>query len=56
VALAELGQEVANRNDFHETMRTSLHLLLGSIAIMRGGSRGIRDSSTRCRWRGSCAR
>jgi transcriptional regulator with GAF, ATPase, and Fis domain len=36
-ALAELGQEVANRNDFHETMRTSLHLLLGSIAIMRGG-------------------
>jgi hypothetical protein len=36
-ALAELGQEVANRNDFHETMRTSLHLLLGSLAIMRGG-------------------
>ena len=36
-ALAELGQEVASRNDFHETMRTSLHLLLGSIAIMRGG-------------------
>lgn len=35
-ALAELGQEVANRNDFHETMRTSLHLLLGSLAIMRG--------------------
>ena len=36
-ALAELGQEVASRNDFHETMRTSLHLLLGSLAIMRGG-------------------
>jgi HD-GYP domain-containing protein (c-di-GMP phosphodiesterase class II) len=36
-ALAELGQEVANRNDFHETMRTSLHLMLGSLAIMRGG-------------------
>lgn len=35
-ALAELGQEVASRNDFHETMRTSLHLMLGSIAIMRG--------------------
>ena len=36
-ALAELGQEVASRNDFHETMRTSLHLLLGALAIMRGG-------------------
>jgi HD-GYP domain-containing protein (c-di-GMP phosphodiesterase class II) len=36
-ALAELGQEVASRNDFHETMRTSLHLMLGSLAIMRGG-------------------
>jgi HD-GYP domain-containing protein (c-di-GMP phosphodiesterase class II) len=36
-ALAELGQEVANRKDFHETMRTSLHLLLGSLGIMRGG-------------------
>ena len=36
-ALAELGQEVTSRNDFHETMRTSLHLLLGSLAIMRGG-------------------
>ncbi|MEP6704123.1 MAG: hypothetical protein ABJB34_04905, partial [Acidobacteriota bacterium] len=36
-ALAEIGQEVANRHDFHETMRTSLHLLLGSLAIMRGG-------------------
>src|SRR5215213_9524123 len=36
-ALAEIGQEVANQKDFHETMRTSLHLLLGSLAIMRGG-------------------
>ncbi len=36
-ALAELGQEVSNKNTFPETIRTSLHLLLGSIAIMRGG-------------------
>ena len=36
-ALAELGQEVANKNSFQETIRTSLHLLLGSLAIMRGG-------------------
>lgn len=36
-ALAELGQEVANKNSFQETIRTSLHLLLGSLGIMRGG-------------------
>lgn len=36
-ALAELGQEVADRNSFQETIRTSLHLLLGSLGIMRGG-------------------
>lgn len=36
-ALADLGQEVANKNNFQETIRTSLHLLSGSLAIMRGG-------------------
>ncbi len=36
-ALAELGQEVSFRQNFQETVRTSLHLLLGSLAIMRGG-------------------
>lgn len=36
-ALAELGQEVAQKNSFQEMIRTSLHLLLGSLAIMRGG-------------------
>lgn len=36
-ALADLGAEVANKNSFQETMRTSLHLLLGSLGIMRGG-------------------
>lgn len=36
-ALAELGQEVANKNNFQETIRTSLHLILGSLGIMRGG-------------------
>ena len=36
-ALAELGNEVAHKQNFPEMMRTSLHLLLGSLAIMRGG-------------------
>ena len=36
-ALAELGSEVALKQNFQEMIRTSLHLLLGSLAIMRGG-------------------
>lgn len=36
-ALAELGQEIANKSNFQDTIRTSLHLLLGSLGIMRGG-------------------
>lgn len=36
-ALADIGQEVAHKNSFHEMIRTSFHLLLGSLAIMRGG-------------------
>lgn len=36
-ALAELGQEVSNKNNFQETIRTSLHLLSGALGIMRGG-------------------
>jgi HD-GYP domain-containing protein (c-di-GMP phosphodiesterase class II) len=36
-ALAELGHEVANKNSFQETIKTSLHLVLGSLGIMRGG-------------------
>lgn len=36
-ALAELGQEITNKNNFQETIRTSLHLLSGALAIMRGG-------------------
>jgi HD-GYP domain-containing protein (c-di-GMP phosphodiesterase class II) len=36
-ALADLGAEVANKSSFQETIRTSLHLLLGSLGIMRGG-------------------
>jgi len=36
-ALAELGQEVSNRNSFQETIRTSLHLVSGAIGIMRAG-------------------
>ena len=36
-ALAELGYEVANKGNFLETIRTSLHLVLGSLGIMRGG-------------------
>ena len=36
-ALADIGQEVAHARNFQEMIRTSLHLLLGSLAIMRGG-------------------
>ena len=39
-ALAELGQEICNKQNFHETVKTSLHLLLGSLAIMRGAVAG----------------
>ncbi len=35
-ALADLGEEVATTGDFNEMVRTSLHLLLGTIAIRRG--------------------
>lgn len=36
-ALADIGEEVADKYNFHEMIRTSFHLLLGSLAIMRGG-------------------
>ena len=35
-ALADLGQEVANAGDFTEMVRTSMHLLLGTLALRRG--------------------
>jgi hypothetical protein len=35
-ALADLSQEIANTSDFQEMVRTSLHLLLGTLAIRRG--------------------
>lgn len=35
-ALADLGQEVASAGDFNEMVRTSMHLLLGTLAIRRG--------------------
>src|SRR5262252_1751767 len=35
-ALADLGQEIANTSDFAEMLRSSFHLLLGSVAIRRG--------------------
>ncbi len=35
-ALADLGQEVASSGDFNQMVRTSLHLLLGTLAIRRG--------------------
>lgn len=35
-ALADLGQEIANTSDFEEMLRSSFHLLLGSMAIRRG--------------------
>ena len=35
-ALADLGEEVASTGDFSDMVRTSLHLLLGTLAIRRG--------------------
>src|SRR5215831_3747352 len=35
-ALADLGQEIADTSDFREMVRTSLYLLLGTLAIRRG--------------------
>lgn len=35
-ALADLGQEVADTTNFQEMARTTLHLLIGSLAIRRG--------------------
>jgi len=35
-AFADLGQEVASAGDFSEMVRTSLHLLLGTLALRRG--------------------
>ncbi len=32
-ALADLGQEVANTGDFNDMVRTSMHLLLGTLGI-----------------------
>lgn len=35
-ALADLGQEIADTSDFQEKMRSALHLVQGSLGIMRG--------------------
>jgi HD-GYP domain-containing protein (c-di-GMP phosphodiesterase class II) len=35
-ALADLGQEVANTGNFGEMVQTSMHLLLGTLALRRG--------------------
>ena len=35
-SLADLGQEIAKTTEFHEMVRTSLHLLLGTLGIRRG--------------------
>lgn len=44
-ALADLGQEVANTGDFNEMVRTSMHLLLGTLAIRRGAVAECLDQS-----------
>ncbi len=35
-ALADLGQEIAGTGEFSDMVRTSLHLLLGTLALRRG--------------------
>ena len=48
-ALADLGQEIAGTGDFTEMVRTSLHLLLGTLALRRGAvAECIDEGSLRC--------
>jgi len=48
-ALADLGQEIAGTGDFTEMVRTSLHLLLGTLALRRGAvAECIQEGSLRC--------
>ena len=54
-ALADLGQEIADTGDFEEMLRTSFHLLLGSLAIRRGAV-GEYDQALGQLWSHSSAR
>ena len=45
-ALADLGQEVASTGDFSEMVRTSMHLLLGTLALRRGAVAECSSSGT----------
>src|SRR5215510_13809485 len=45
-ALADLGQESAGTGDFTEMVRTSLHLLLGTIALRRGAVAECTDAGS----------
>lgn len=48
-ALADLGQEIAGTGDFTEMVRTSMHLLLGTLALRRGAViECAGDGSLRC--------
>src|SRR5688500_11785680 len=48
-ALADLGQEIAGTGDFTEMVRTSMHLLLGTLALRRGAVAECADEgSLRC--------
>ncbi|HEX3183895.1 MAG TPA: HD domain-containing phosphohydrolase [Pyrinomonadaceae bacterium] len=48
-ALADLGQEIAGTGEFAEMVRTSLHLLLGTLALRRGAVAECVDTgSLRC--------
>jgi HD domain-containing protein len=48
-ALADLGQEIAGTGEFAEMVRTSLHLLLGTLALRRGAVAECIDAgSLRC--------
>jgi HD-GYP domain-containing protein (c-di-GMP phosphodiesterase class II) len=48
-ALADLGQEIAGRGDFSEMVRTSMHLLLGTLALRRGAvAECVEEGAIRC--------
>ena len=47
-SLTDLGEEIATACDFNEMIRTSLHLLLGTLAIMRGAVIECLPDQDRC--------
>jgi putative nucleotidyltransferase with HDIG domain len=44
--LSDLGEEVLSTRNFHLTIRTSLHMILGALSIARGGIFALEENPT----------